>query len=52
MGSATFGLVVTIVVTLAIALLVLLLERRRARHIEADLRRRPGGDGHSDGARE
>jgi hypothetical protein len=45
----TFGLVVTIVVLLAIALAILLFERRRAREIEHDLtdqaiRRRRSGD--------
>ncbi len=45
MGPATYGLIVTIVVMVGIAVLILLFERKRAREIEADLRQRPpGGD--------
>lgn len=45
MAAATYGLIVTIVVMVGVALLILLFERRRAREIETDLRQRPpGGD--------
>ena len=44
MGAATYGLIVTIVVMLAIAVLILLFERRRAREIETDPQRLPPGD--------
>jgi hypothetical protein len=46
MATATFGLIVTIVVMVGIAVFILLFERRRARQIETDLHQRPqdGGD--------
>lgn len=39
MGAATYGLIVTVVVMLAIAVLILLFERRRGREIETDPQR-------------
>jgi hypothetical protein len=48
MAAATYGLIVTIVVMLGIAVLILLFERRRAREIEADLRERPPDGDDSD----
>jgi hypothetical protein len=48
MGAATYGLIVTIVVMLGIAVLILIFERRRAREIEADLREHPTDAGDSD----
>jgi uncharacterized membrane protein len=44
MGAATYGLIVTILVMVGIAVLILLFERRRAREIEKDLRH-PHRDG-------
>ena len=38
MGSATVGLIATIVVMVGIAIFILLFERKRAREIESDLR--------------
>ena len=43
MGMATYGLIVTIIVMVGVVVLILLFERRRAREIEADLRRPPPG---------
>lgn len=45
MSPATFGLVLTIVVMVAIAVFILLFEKRRAREIESDLRRPTRGEG-------
>ena len=42
MGIATYGLIVTIIAMVGVAVFILLFERRRAREIEADLRRPPG----------
>ena len=43
MGMATYGLIVTIIAMVGVAVFILLFERRRAREIEADLRRPPPG---------
>jgi len=42
-GAASYGLIVTIVALVAIAVFILLFERRRAREIEHDLSR-PSAD--------
>jgi hypothetical protein len=41
MDVATYGLIVTIIVMIGVAVFILLFERSRAREIEADLRRPP-----------
>ncbi len=41
---ATYGLIVTIIAMVGIAVFILLFERRRAREIESDLRRPPPGE--------
>jgi Na+/glutamate symporter len=48
MATATFGLIVTIVVMVGIAVFILLFERRRAREIETDLHQRPEDRGDRD----
>lgn len=49
MGMATYGLIVTIIAMVGIAIFILLFERRRAREIEADLRRPPRQENEQDG---
>ncbi|QZY29957.1 hypothetical protein [Nocardioides coralli] len=44
MNSGLFGVILTIVVMLAIAVLILLFEKRRAREIQRDLGRRDGDE--------
>jgi hypothetical protein len=46
MGMATYGLIVTVIAMVGVAVFILLFERRRAREIEADLRRPPPSSEH------